>query len=730
VTFHVGRGIDDQEALLQKDERKTKKQLINELAAMRRRIAELEAAGAEGGQAKEVPQQYAGRLRVLCTIAEATLAAWSPEEVAQVALCHIRQLIPCPAAAAVVTFAADFQEAALLAVHADGETSLKGGMHLPPKEVGDTQSLQQGRVIVVHDSLTSADPSPAIRALHPAGVRSWVVAPLIVQGELIGALALAAESPRAFTPQLVETIQEVAGLIAVALYQARLRAVLEAERQQLEAAVKHLPEGILLLDSERRIVLANPVAESYLSVLTDASVGEVLTCLAEWPVEEVLQTPLVEGSWRELEIAGPPRQLFGVATRHVRMESQVGGWVLLIWDVTEERAARQRAQQQERLAAVGRLAGGIAHDFNNLLTTIILYAQMPLRKPDLPSDVTQPLETILSESQQAAELVKQILDFSRSSPVETQPIDLRAFIEEKVEILKRTMRENIRLLVEVGPDEYVVNADPIRIQQVLMNLALNAQDAMPEGGDLRIGLSSVETGERPPVAEMPAGEWVRLTISDTGTGISPDAMPHIFEPFFTTKLKGEGAGLGLAQVYGIVKQHKGHIDVKTDLGRGTSFHIYLPTGRTEDTETALREEMPLLRGQGQTILLVEDEERVRESARDTLASLGYLVLTAVDGQEALEIYRSVEEVDLVITNRVMARMGGQELIRELRRASPRLKALLITGYPLTDDHLRKLRAERIHVVQKPFNSSTLAQMVRQVLEAGDNHRARSYPRSP
>jgi len=715
-----------------KDERKTKGQLINELTAMRRRIAELEAAGAEGGRAKEVPQQYAERSRVLCTIAEATLAAWSPEEISQVALCHIRQLIPCPAAAAVVTFAAGMQEATLLAVHADGETCLKGGMHLPPKEVADTHSLQQGRVIVVHDSLTSADPSPAIRDLCPAGVRSWMVAPLIAQGELIGALTLAAESPGAFTLQLVETIREATGLIAIALSQARLLAALEAKQQQLETAVKHLPEGVFLLDSERRIVLANPVAESYLSVLTDASVGEVLTCLAEWPVEEVLQTPLVEGSWRELEIAGPPRQLFGVATRHVRMESQVGGWVLLIWDVTEERAAQQRARQQERLAAVGRLAGGIAHDFNNLLTTIILYAQMPLRKPDLPSDVTQPLEIILSESQRAAELVKQILDFSRNSPVETQPIDLRAFIEEKVEILKRTMRENIRLLVEVGPDEYVVNADPLRIQQVLMNLALNAQDAMPEGGDLRIGLSSVETrtGERPPVAEMPAGEWVRLTISDTGTGISPEVMPHIFEPFFTTKSKGEGTGLGLAQVYGIVKQHKGHIDVETDLGRGTSFHIYLPTGRTEDTETALREEMPLLRGQGQTILLVEDEERVRESARDTLASLGYLVLTAVDGQEALEIYRSVEEVDLVITNRVMARMGGQKLIRELRRASPRLKALLITGYPLTDDHLRKLRAERIHVVQKPFNSSTLAQMVRQVLDAGDNHRDRSYPRSP
>jgi len=394
----------------------------------------------------------------------------------------------------------------------------------------------------------------------------------------------------------------------------------------------------------------------------------------------------------------------------------------------ERKRMEEQLRQQERLAAVGQLAGGIAHDFNNLLTTIMLYAQMNLSesKQDLPPNVTRALETILDESRKAAELVQQILDFSRSSPIETHPVDLDPFVKEVVRVLERMIPESISLPLEVKPGRFVVNADPTRIQQVLMNLVVNARDAMPGGGVLRIDLSRVEvsTGEEPPVVQMVPGEWVCLAVSDTGAGILPEVLPHIFEPFFTTKPRERGTGLGLAQVYGIVTQHEGHIGVETRVGQGTTFRVYLPAHQLEE-EKVPQEEAALVtpEGKGETILLVEDNGRLREVGREILESLGYRVLTAANGREALEIYRSAEgdctessrRIDLVLTDLVMPEMGGRELIQELRKTTPGLKALGITGYMLAED-MRELKEESIlNVVYKPFDVNALAQVVRTVL---------------
>ncbi len=688
----------------------------------------------ERKQAEEALRHYIERLRTLRAIDGAILAAWSPEEVAQTALRHIRQLVDCTEAS-IMTFDFETQEATLLAVHVNGEVRLGAGTHLPLEGVVDIATLQQGKALVEDDILPlpstpfdhaqdkrsgqSSQPSPAMRALQTAGVRSYVAMPLIAQGELIGALTLGAESSGAFAPDHVDIAHEVADQVAVALYQARLHAALEAEEQRLEALVEHLPEGILLLDGERRILLSNPAAETCLAALTDAAVGGVLTRMADRPVEELLLPP-PEGLWHKLETPGPPRRVFEVVARPVAAGLKAEGWVLVIRDVTEERETQQRVQQQERLAAVGQLAGGIAHDFNNLLTTIMLYAQMPLGKRDLPPDLTRALETILSESRQAAKLVGQILDFSRRSPIETRPVNLSPFIKETTRILQRTIPESISLMLEVEPGKYIVNADPTRIQQVLMNLVVNARDAMPEGGVLHIDLSrvTIKPGEEPPVAEMVPGGWVCMAISDTGTGIPPDALPHIFEPFFTTKPPGKGTGLGLAQVYGIVKQHEGCIGVETQVGQGTTFRVYLPVHEMREREVISQEGAALAapRGKGETILLVEDNERIREAGQGILESLGYRVLTAADGREALDVYRSAARVDLVLTDVVMPEMGGKELIRELRRMEPSLKALVITGYTLVED-LEELKKEGIlDIVHKPFDVNALAQVVRSVLD--------------
>ena len=403
-------------------------------------------------------------------------------------------------------------------------------------------------------------------------------------------------------------------------------------------------------------------------------------------------------------------------------DGNILGYQGIIHDLTERKRLEGQIRQQDQMAALGRLAGGIAHDFNNVLMAIILYTGLLLKEPDLHPDLAPDLESILDEAQEAAQLVQQILDFSRRSPIETRLVSMRALTRESVDFLQRILPETIHLRLEMGPDRYMVNADPSRLHQILINLATNARDAMPEGGELRIALSRVQVraGEEPPVAGMPAGEWVCQAVSDTGTGIAPEVMPHLFEPFFTAKPRGQGTGLGLAQVYGIVKQHRGHIGVETEVGRGTTVRIYLPAQEAREAEEALQEETALAppEGKGEIVLVVEDEERVKESSRRILESLGYRVLTAENGREALEIYRSAERVDLLLTDMVMPEMGGKELIRELRKTYPHLKAAAMTGYALEED-LRELKEEgNLEVVYKPLDMNTLAQVVRRALDGG------------
>ena len=417
-------------------------------------------------------------------------------------------------------------------------------------------------------------------------------------------------------------------------------------------------------------------------------------------------------------------------TSSVRQASDgdILGYQGFIRDLTEQKHLEEQMRQQDRLASLGQLAGGIAHDFNNILMTIILYTEMLLGEPSLPPDLAPDLRDIFDEAQDATRLVRQMLDFSRRSPMETQAVDVGTFVTEAIQILRRTLPETIRLLLEIKAAEHVVNADSTQLQQVLMNLVVNARDAMPEGGELHIGLSRVQVGpdEEPPVAEMPAGKWVCLAVSDTGTGIPPQVMAHIFEPFFTTKPKGEGTGLGLAQVYGIVGQHGGHIGVETEVGQGTTFRVYLPVHEVEESkETSLDEAIAASAGgEGEIILLAEDEDRVRGLAQRILESLGYRVLAAANGREALEVYHSAAKacpepgrgIDMVLTDMIMPQMGGKELIQELRKINPHLKTVAMTGYVLAED-LRQLKEEGdLEVVYKPLDMDTLARIVRQTLD--------------
>ena len=380
--------------------------------------------------------------------------------------------------------------------------------------------------------------------------------------------------------------------------------------------------------------------------------------------------------------------------------------------------AEEKNRQQERLAVLGQLAAGVSHDFNNLLTGIIGYAQLLEMRPDMPDVAKEDLGRIAEQGERAAHLIQQILDFSRASVIQRQPLDLSTFLKESIRFLRRTIPESIGIALEMGLEDCSVRADPTQVQQVLTNLVVNARDAMPDGGELQIGLSrlTVRSDEDPPCPELLPGEWVVLSVSDTGMGIAADHLPHIYEPFFTTKEAGEGTGLGLAQVYGIVTQHEGCIDEKSSPGHGTTFTVYLPAlGETEQfPQERAREELP--RGRGEMILVAEDDPIVLEMIGEMLRRLGYRALTATHGARALELYtKHRQEIVLVLADMVMPGMGSKELLRALKVQNPDVAMVVITGYPL-DEHREELRAQGIvGWVRKPIDAGKLAGVLAEVL---------------
>ncbi len=501
----------------------------------------------------------------------------------------------------------------------------------------------------------------------------------------------------------------------------RLEEALKESEARLRHLVAHLPEGVCLLDAQWRVLLANPVAETYLEALAGVKTGEVLARLGESAPGEALArvlTPAGEGLACEVKIPGPPQRLFEVATAPIRSGQAEGEWVLLLREVTQQHQQRQQIQQQERLAAVGQLAAGIAHDFNNLLTVMTSIAQMVERRPDTSEEGKEMLRALVAQGQQAGQLIRQILDFGRRSVAQRRPMDLVPFLRETARLLGRVLPENIRVSMEFWRGEAVVEANPAQLQQALTNLAVNARDAMPGGGELRLGLGAlrVEPGEPAPLAGMTPGDWVVLTVSDTGAGMAAQVMEHLFEPFFTTKQPGQGTGLGLAQVYGIVKQHGGESAAESAPGKGSTFRVYLPRAEKAAASPPAPRARPAA-GRGETILLVEDKAMVREMTKSMLEYLKYRVLAASNGREAMRVYEDHgDEVDLVLTDMVMPEMGGEELIAALQERDPEIPVVVVTGHPLGEEEGEELLRGIAGYLEKPFTLEQMEQVVSRALK--------------
>ncbi|MGH9474802.1 MAG: PAS domain S-box protein [Terriglobales bacterium] len=523
---------------------------------------------------------------------------------------------------------------------------------------------------------------------------------------------------------------------------ARRRAERELHEQQerVRTLLDSTKEGIYTLDLEGRCDWCNPAAAAQLGWSSPAEVvGKSMHALAHhthangqpYLAEECLLVRSIAGGgsvnldeeplWR----ADGTRFPADIRSSPLYRAGQLAGAVLAIADVSERSSLRAQVQQAQKMEAVGRLAAGIAHDFNNLLTVINGYSDMlllahpePPSTPAAPNSFRTKVTSIRQAGERAASLTQQLLAFSRQQVVQPRQLDLNAVLEEMDPLMRRVLGEDLELATVCNPGLGAVHADPGQIGQVLMNLVVNARDAMPTGGRITIETANVQLDERYAAGHpgVTAGDYVMLAVSDTGTGMDTETQSHIFEPFFTTKPVGKGTGLGLATVFGIAKQSGGTVGVYSEPGRGTSMKVYLPRQTATDAMQHRRPAAPVPRGR-ETVLVVEDEDAVRDLMQESLQSYGYRVLVAARPSEALRLlHQSGPSPELVITDVVMPEMDGRRLVSQIQRLRPGIAVLYASGYPDRAVAQHRTLEPNVAFIQKPFAPSVLAAKVRAVLD--------------
>ena len=550
-----------------------------------------------------------------------------------------------------------------------------------------------------------------------AWIRSHLSVPILQQGKVIGLLRMDGDQPNEFSESDADSLQNLANTIAVALANSRLMQQTRQKARQVQRILNTVHDGILLLDANYQVEIANPAASSYLPLLTDTPEGEPLKFLAGQSIREIVKPPPDGALWHEISLNHPQMTFEAVA-----QSIEAGGWVLVIRDITESRKQQQYVQAQERLAMVGQMAAGIAHDFNNIMTVIILYTQMLLKTPELPESLIGRLNTIFDQSKLAANLISQILDFSRQSDMKRRPVHMLPFLKELTKMLQRTLPENIEIRLDFDEGDYIINADLTRMQQVVMNLVVNARDAMPKGGELCLDLTQIQIDDQgaKPLPDMQEGDWICLKVIDSGMGISEENIGRIFEPLFTTKERGQGTGLGLAQVFGIVRQHDGFVSVESVVGEGSTFTIYLPVQSSGEIVDLDSEQMVLIGGHGEKILVVEDDEITRKAICAILETFNYETSEAVDADEAKRLFEFFgDDFSLVLSDMVMPGMNGDELLKQLQEKRPDIRMIIITGYPFAEGDKVSLGEGIADWLQKPFEVEELVKAIQEALPVNE-----------
>ena len=572
------------------------------------------------------------------------------------------------------------------------------------------------------DRLAAAGEVELVGSASPA----WLGVPLKTPSATIGVMVVQHyQNENAYDQRDLEFLDSVGGHIALAIERVRAEEALRERESMFRLLFSHTPLPMWVFDVETlRILQVNEAATmqygfserefrcmTFRDIRPDGNEVSFAQHVEEWK-----QDGRHHGQWRHKRKDG---KSFDVEVVSHKLE-YAGRAVRLVvaQDVSERQLLEQQLRQAQKMEAIGRLAGGVAHDFNNLLMVIKGHTELLLDVLPVADHVTRKVEQIDRSADRATALTRQLLAFSRMQVLQPRPVNLNAIVEEMAKLLPRLIGEDIELVVRASSDLGTIRADSSQMEQIIMNLAVNARDAMPRGGKLIIETQNIELDyyyrEAHPIVQP--GRYVLLAVSDTGSGMDAETQAHIFEPFFTTKEQGKGTGLGLATVYGVVKQSGGFIWVYSELGKGTTFKIYLPRV-DEATAAAAPASAPsqVLRGT-ETVLLTEDEQDVREVAREFLESAGYKVLQAPSGEAALTLAEEhAGSIDLLVTDMVMPGMSGQELARHLRDARKELRVLYMSGY---SEHATReaAKSEGSAVLAKPFSRSALLRTAREVLQ--------------
>jgi two-component system, cell cycle sensor histidine kinase and response regulator CckA len=511
------------------------------------------------------------------------------------------------------------------------------------------------------------------------------------------------------------------------------KALRESE-QRFRSIVESSPMGIhmYLLETDGRLIFtgANSAADTILGVdnsqFLGRSIEEAFPPLAGTEVPERYRQASATGApWSTEQVIYADGQIQGAYEVHA-FQTAPGRMAALFLDITERKRAEQERErlsaelrQAQKMEAVGRLAGGVAHDFNNLLTGILGYCDLITERVGTDDPVAQDVGEIRSAGERAAVLTRQLLAFSRKQIMQPRVISVAAVVSEVQKLVGRLLGDDVELDIRWAKDVGAIRADPVQVQQVILNLAINARDAMPEGGRLTIACTEWQNdgdGTADNI-RMPPGRYVLVTVTDTGSGMDAETLSHIFEPFFTTKEVGKGTGLGLATVHGIVTQSGGSISVASAVGEGTTFRVYFPRVAPAEEDRAWVQAVDEATEGSEIVLLVEDSPEVRGFVHQALTVRGYTVLEATGPEEALATVRARQgRIDLLLTDVVMPGMSGPALAQQLTRLHPGLKVLFMSGYTEESAVRYGVLEHSLNFIQKPFRPDALSRRIRQIMD--------------
>lgn len=582
-----------------------------------------------------------------------------------------------------------------------------------------------------------ADHDPRFRPHNKCiydGYGSIALIPIRANQEIIGLLQLNKRKNNSLTLELVHFFERICASIGVVILQKQAEAALRESEDRYRLLFESSSDGIVIADTETKMFThVNPAMCRMLGYtakeLTKMHLDDIHP---EGALPSILAGFEATGMGKTLEIASLPclrkdgRIVFAEINSNMVLLSGRKYNIAIFRDITERKLAEEekaglelQLRESQKMEAVGQLAGGISHDFNNLLSVINGYAQLLLADPALNISERPKIEEILRAGERAAGLTRQLLVFSRRHPSESKIIDLDAIISGMEKMLRRLIKENIIVTRNFSPGLWQIKADPGNIEQVIMNLVINASDAMPEGGILKIETGNLKIDDanrhiHPP--DIKAGLYVTLAVSDNGCGMDENIRKHIFEPFFTTKDVGKGTGLGLATVYGIVKQSNARIDVQSEPGKGACFRIYFPQVLNEHVGVKEQTGTSGIYLGSETILLTEDEECIRSMLQEFLQSIGYTVLAACNGKEALTLAQNhKKEIHLLLTDVIMPGMNGFDLAKQLKSSLPEIKLLFMSGY-INPSDIHGMTKARKDFIEKPLSLDALASKIHEILE--------------